>query len=123
MQYVRIFFVINPSKISEQSYFNSTRALVKLGWKVKLGGLENQGGSEGLGNGNSLFSYGKKKPIHETIVHFVLKERLFVLILYFIEFCPTVFDGWTCIEATPAGQVAKVSCPAFYNFNFHEESK
>jgi len=39
------------------------------------------------------------------------------------DFCPTVFDGWTCIEATPAGQVAKVSCPAFYNFNFHEENK
>jgi len=53
--------LINPSNIFEESYFNSTRALVKLGWKVKMGGLENQGGSEGLGNGNSLFSYGKKK--------------------------------------------------------------
>lgn len=28
-------------------------------------------------------------------------------------FCPTVFDGWSCLNKTPAGEVANVSCPSF----------
>ena len=55
---------------------------------------------------------------------FLIFHRIFFLMQHlFLDLCPTVFDGWTCINAVPAGQVANVSCPVFDNFNYHAESK
>ena len=38
-------------------------------------------------------------------------------------FCPTVFDGWSCVGATPAGEKAVFSCPNFTHLFFYPESK
>ena len=37
-------------------------------------------------------------------------------------YCPPVFDGWSCWNATPAGNVAFVSCPYFIT-GFDPQSK
>ncbi|GAB6018618.1 hypothetical protein CHUAL_013986 [Chamberlinius hualienensis] len=28
-------------------------------------------------------------------------------------YCPRIFDGWSCWNATPAGEVANIACPDF----------
>lgn len=38
--------------------------------------------------------------------------------------CPREFDGWTCINATPAGSVAQFPCPFFViGFDPNRKSK
>ena len=41
----------------------------------------------------------------------------------FLGYCPTVFDGWSCINSTLAGETAEFPCPPFDNFNYNEKSK
>jgi hypothetical protein len=38
-------------------------------------------------------------------------------------FCPTIFDGWSCVNATASGSLAVFPCPRFAHLNFHHESK
>lgn len=37
--------------------------------------------------------------------------------------CPIVFDGWSCVAETSAGQNATFACPDFSHLNFSPNSK
>jgi len=39
------------------------------------------------------------------------------------DFCPPVFDGWSCFGAVPAGKVAEIPCPEFEHLDYKHESK
>ena len=34
------------------------------------------------------------------------------------DWCPLVWDSWSCYNATPPGSLAKARCPAFQHLNF-----
>ena len=38
-------------------------------------------------------------------------------------FCPIVFDGWMCVNATKAGEEAVFGCPDFKHHNYLSKSK
>ncbi|TRY80555.1 hypothetical protein TCAL_13618, partial [Tigriopus californicus] len=38
------------------------------------------------------------------------------------DFCPIVFDGWSCVNSTPAGSTIKFPCPNFLHLNFDKEN-
>ena len=41
----------------------------------------------------------------------------------FTDYCPTIFDGWSCINATEAGTTATFSCPPFKGIAYDPECK
>ena len=45
------------------------------------------------------------------------------LTLVILGNCPTVFDGWSCVNSTPSGTAAVFPCPKFSHLNFYHESK
>ena len=38
-------------------------------------------------------------------------------------FCPMLFDGWSCVNATRAGEVGVVTCPDFAWYNYDKQSE
>ena len=38
-------------------------------------------------------------------------------------FCPIVFDGWMCVNATRAGEEAVFGCPNFKHLDYLSKSK
>ncbi|XP_059093094.1 diuretic hormone receptor-like isoform X2 [Tigriopus californicus] len=39
-----------------------------------------------------------------------------------LDFCPIVFDGWSCVNSTPAGSTIKFPCPNFLHFNYDKDN-